>query len=81
MDCTGVPGRRLTAHAHSRYTRYALDTRYHDYMSCSQLVEITIGGLRGYSPAVWEGRQVREAMLGIHAAVCGTGLPGVPRYM
>ena len=26
-------GRRLTRHAHSRYTRYALDTRYHDYMS------------------------------------------------
>ena len=29
------PGRRLTAHAHSRYTRYTLDTRYHDYMSWS----------------------------------------------
>ena len=57
--------RRLTAHAHSRY---ALDTRYHDYMSCSPLVEIVIGGSRGNSPAVREGLQVREAILGIHAA-------------
>ena len=40
-----------------------------------QLVEIVIGGSRGNSPAVREGLQVREAILGIHAAVWGTGLP------
>ena len=33
-----------------------------------QLVEIVRGGSRGNSPAVREGLQVREAILGIHAA-------------
>ena len=59
-----VPGAALIVHVHSRYTRYALNTRYHDH----PLVEIVRGGSRGNSPAVREGLQVREAILGIHAA-------------
>ena len=39
-----------------------------------QLVEIVIGGLRGNSPAVREGLQVREAILGIPRGGVGTGL-------
>ena len=41
-----------------------------------QLVEIVIGGSRGDSPAVREGLQVREAILGIHAAVWVQGPKG-----
>ena len=41
-----------------------------------QLVEIVIG-FSWNSPAVREGLQVREAILGIHAAGVGTGLPKV----
>ena len=62
-------GRRLTAHAHSRYTRYALIRDIMITCHDHQLVEIVIGGSRGNSPAVREGLQVREDILGIHAAV------------
>ena len=46
-----------------------------------QLVEIVIGGSRGNSPAVREGLQVREAILGIHAAVWVQGSQRAPRYV
>ena len=35
VGCTGSPGRHLIVHVHSRCTRYALNARYHDYMSWS----------------------------------------------
>ena len=75
-------GRRLTAHAHSRCTRYALDRDIMITCHDHQLVEIVIGSHID-SPAVREGLQVREAILGTHASVC-TGLPkehhGTCRY-